>query len=284
VTIYFASLKSLQAPDVVQGFSYESVLQAMRDKAVALFPDFAGFIDLESEPARIVLEVAAYHSMNLLARVNDAARANLLAFAMGGDLDQLGAFYDVLRLTGETDDQFRKRIVLEIAGRSPGGTAERYRAKAMQASVLVKDAYAWRDDLSPLVHVAVMSTMPGGVASQILLDAVADALNNPAVKMVNDTIDVVAAVTHVQRVDADIWLLPGVRRSLIGDLPAQLQAAWEIEGGIGRDLTRSWLTARLMPPGVQKVDIMKPVADVIVPRHEAAAIGTVTLTFRGRAS
>ncbi len=282
MTISFNALKSLPNPKVVRGFSYESILEDMRDEAVARFPDFAGFIDLETEPARIVLEVAAAHAINLLARANDAARANLLAFASGSDLDQLAAFYDVVRLTNEKDQAFRNRTVLEIAGRSPGGTADRYRAKALGASVLVKDAHVWRDSLTPIVHVSIISTNNGGVATLGLINTVTDALNAPAVRMVNDTLDVVGAVSYVQPVEADVWLLTGTPRSVMDDLETSLAAAWESEGGIGRDLTRSWIIARLLPPGVQKVRIVRPAADIIVPDHEALALGNITLNFMGR--
>lgn len=282
MTISFNALKSLPDPQVVRGFSYESILMDMRNAAVARFPSFAGFIDLETEPARIVLEVAAAHAISLLARVNDAARANLLAFAGGGDLDQLAAFYDVVRLVSETDEALRRRTVLEIAGRSPGGTVDRYRAKALGASVLVKDAHVWRDSLTPIVHVSIISTINGGVASPSLITTVTDSLNAGAVRMVNDTINVVGAVSFVQPVEADVWLLNGTPRSTLDDLVTSLVTDWETEGGIGRDLTRSWITARLLPPGVQKVSIVRPAADVLVPDHEALALGTVTLNFMGR--
>ena len=50
-----------------------------------------------------MLETAAARETLLRARINDAAKANLVAFAGGGDLDHLAGFYDVVRLGGEAD-------------------------------------------------------------------------------------------------------------------------------------------------------------------------------------
>ena len=282
MSIGFSALNNLPPPDVVRGFSYASILQAMRDDAVSRYPDFAGFIDLETEPARIILEVAAAHAVTLLARVNDAARANLLALADGADLDQLAAFYDVVRISGETDTQLRRRTVLEIAGRSPGGTVERYRAKALGASSQVRQAHVWNDGETPIVRVSIISTAANGVAAPSLLNIVEDALNDDAVRMVNDMIEVVSAVTGVQKIEANIWLLPGTPRSTLRDLEDSIVTAWNDEGGIGRDLTRSWITARLLPAGVQKVEIVTPAADILVASHEAVSLGEVKLNFMGR--
>ncbi|MFM8745990.1 MAG: baseplate J protein, partial [Aestuariivirga sp.] len=91
-------LSVLPPPEVIETVSYEPIVAAMRDDLVARFPAIAGVIDLESEPARKLIEVFAYREILLRARANDVARANLLAFATGADLDHLAAWYDVTRL------------------------------------------------------------------------------------------------------------------------------------------------------------------------------------------
>lgn len=48
------------------------------------------------------MEVCAYRELLLRQRINQAAKSNLLAFATGTDLDNLGALYDVERKEGET--------------------------------------------------------------------------------------------------------------------------------------------------------------------------------------
>lgn len=275
-------IAGLPAPEVIEEVSFEDILSLSVDDLIARFPAISPVITLESEPARKLLEVASYREMLIRARVNDAARSQLLAFAAGADLDHLAAFYDVVRLTGETDEALRTRTILAIASRSTGGTADRYRFVALSASVDVRDAIVWCDAGSPVVNVAVYSRAAGGVASQALLDTVSAALNAPTVRMVNDTIAVRSAVTSTQNITANVWLLPETPMSVFDGLPAQLRAAWEAEAGLGFDLTPSWMTARLMRPGVQKVAILTPLEGWRAQPYEAIALGTITLTYRGR--
>lgn len=283
MAITFLDIEGLPAPEIIEELDYEVILAAMVADIKARLPDIAATVDLESEPVRKLFEVAAYRELVLRARINDAIRANLVAFARSSDLDHLASFYDVIRLSGESDDAFRKRVILAIAGRSTGGTEPRYRSVALGASTEVKDAIAYRDGVSPVVNVAIFSTAPGGAADAALLNTVSQALNDPAVRMVNDTINVLSAVTTTVNVTADVWLLPDTPYSVFEALEGNLRADFEAEGGLGFDVTVSWLTARLMRPGVQKVSITAPVADVAVTSRTAAQLGTVTLVYKGRA-
>lgn len=273
---------TLGNPNVVEALDYASILKAMRDDAVARFPAISPYIDLETEPSRIILEVAAYRETLLRARINDAARqSSSYWFASGSTLDYAANFYDVTRMTGETDERLRLRIWLAITGRSTGGTAQRYRLIALEASSDVSDAYVWRADPSPVVNVAIRSALNNGIASPELLTTVRDALNDPRVRMVNDTINVIQSVTVSQPVSANIWLLPSQTSTDLTAIKDGLLAAWAQESSIGFDLSKAWITAKLMQPGIQHVEVLAPTQNIVVSQHEAIAITTVTLNFMG---
>ena len=68
-------LSGLAPPDIIETLDYEAIVTAMRDDLVEQFPLIAGVIDLESEPARKLIEAFAYRELRLRARINDAARA-----------------------------------------------------------------------------------------------------------------------------------------------------------------------------------------------------------------
>lgn len=282
MTVNSALVAGLPDPDIVETIDVEAIIGAMRDELVSLYPDIEGAIDLESEPARMLLEVFGYREMLVRARVNDAARANLIAYATGTDLDHLATFYDVVRLVDETDVALRARTILAIAGRSPGGTEDRYEAVALGADVRVAAVRVCRCTEFPIVRVAVQAADNGGLPDQALLDAVDAALQATDVRVISDTIVVESAVTETTDVVADIWFDPQADTAVFASLEADLRAAWSAYGSIGRDLTRSWLFKTLMASGVTRVDIASPAADVIVGNQRAAAIGTVTLTNRGR--
>jgi phage-related baseplate assembly protein len=283
MTTTLAGLAALPKPQIIETLDVAAILQAKRDDLVARAPYVAPIIDLESEPLRRSLEENTYREFLLRGRINDTYQQTLVALASGANLDALAGFYDVTRLALESDDHFRERIVLEIAGRSPGGTAPRYKAKALGASIDVRDAIVWREALTPIINVAVISTAIGGVASNALLTTVREALNNSSVRMVNDTIVVRGAVSITQAIAADIWLLPDTPLAVFDGLAASLLAAWEAEAGLGFDLTHAWITARLMKAGVQRVDVVAPIADISLSPYEALALGPITLTNKGRA-
>jgi phage-related baseplate assembly protein len=278
-------LSNLPKPEVIAEIGYEAVLATLRVRAVQLFTE-AGIAydtqELETDPVQILLQVAAYADMLLRQRINEAIQANLLAFAYGGDLDHLAQFYDVTRLSGEGDDALRIRVVLNIRGRSTGGTEPRYKSVALGVPG-VADAAVYTVGKSPLVNVAVFSTANAGIADAPLLAAVNAALQHPSVRMVNDTIVVAGASRVATPVTANVWLLPETSDTILAQMRASLAAAWQESMGLGRDVTRSWLTSKLMLDGVQRVDIVSPSADIIVPFNQAAALGAITLNNLGRA-
>ncbi|NII74827.1 phage-related baseplate assembly protein [Dyella sp. SG562] len=156
-------LDRLPPPDVVEPLHYETVLAKAKEQFAALWqqqqkrdaslPD----IDLsrESEPVVKILQTVAYVALGLRQRVNDAARANFLATALGADLDHIGAWYGVERLTlspakptlaipavMESDDALRERITLAPASFSVAGPEAAYVFHARSASGDVLDASA----------------------------------------------------------------------------------------------------------------------------------------------
>jgi phage-related baseplate assembly protein len=275
-------LSGFPQPQAIEELSFETILAQAKASLGDKFPDIKPLLTLESEPAVKLLEVHSYLEMLVRARVNDAVRANLLAFATKADLDHLAVFYDVLRLTGETDASLKRRVILAIQGRSTGGTLPRYRGVALGSSIRVADARVYRDGLDPTIHVAVYAADNNGVADADLLEIVSAALNDPAVRMVNDTIEVRSAVFSVVNVAANVWLLPEAANSLLTVMPDTLREAWASETGLGFDLTRAWLTARLMVPGVQRIEIVSPASDVVAPPERAISLGSITLTNMGR--
>lgn len=281
-----SDLAALGTPEIIEQIDYESVRTGRLQKFLS-FCTAKGIpydVDgLESDPAVVLLEEASYEETVLRARGNDIALQHYLYYASGSSLDHMAAFYDVIRLTGEDDDRLKARVILAIQGRSTGGTAPRYKAVAMGASLRVADAFVYVVPPSPVVNIAVFATDNNGVADQALLDTVRAAVNADAVRMVNDTLSVRSAVVQVVNVAADIWLLPDASTEVLATIVSTLPRTWIAESGLGRDLLLDWLRARMMISGVYKVAITAPLADVPMEPFQAARIGTVTLNFRGRA-
>ena len=131
--------------------------------------------------------------MLLRERINEAAKANLLKFAEGNDLDCLTEFYGVERNDEEDDENFRKRIKAKIKGWSTGGCKEHYRYYALSADTRVKDALV-ESPIPGKVQVSVLSTelSTTGVPSEELLEIVRKQLNKENVRILTDTVEVVS--------------------------------------------------------------------------------------------
>ncbi|MER2298395.1 MAG: baseplate assembly protein, partial [Pseudomonas sp.] len=78
-------LSKLPAPQLLEDLDYEALYQA----DLETFRDYLGEAwnaNLESDPVTKLLEVGAYRKLLNRARINDAAKSLLLAYAQGGDL------------------------------------------------------------------------------------------------------------------------------------------------------------------------------------------------------
>ncbi len=287
-------ISTLPAPTIVEDLAYERLfqahmqefLQAWQDRRSRFPSDNLPSYDvsmLETDPAVIVGQAESFRELMLRARINDAARANLLAFATKSDLDHLAAFYDVVRLPLEGDSRLKLRVILAIQGRSTGGPKERYKSIIMGADIRVASVEPYRIGRSPLIHIAVYSTQAGGVASPDLLESVRLSVENDLVRLCNDEFVIGSAVQHVANLTADVWLLPDADEGVLERAKTALRSAWAMEKALGRDLVREWWGARLMVAGMHKVVPTAPVGDVIAAPHEAVDIGTIGLNMKGRA-
>ena len=96
-------LNQLAALDVVEELDYETILSERKATLVSLYPKdqqdaIVRTLTLKSELLVKLLQENAYREVIWRQRVNEAARAVMLAYAAGSDLDQIGANYNVPRL------------------------------------------------------------------------------------------------------------------------------------------------------------------------------------------
>lgn len=278
-------LDALPEPEVLKSIDYDEWLQKMTDRMVAE-SEAVGITwdaNVSSDPAKIQVELAAFYAMLFTSYVNEAARNQILKFSTGSDLDHLASLYKLARLPGEEDARLRVRIQLATFGGSVGGTKERFKSVAMGADLRVRDIATWRVGRDPTVNVAVLSTEIGGNASQSLLNIVQTALEAPGVLLVSDRYNVMSAVRQIVDVTITVTLSPDAPASLPQELETHLVAARDAETDLlGLDLTRAWVTAKAMLPGVSNVTVQLPADDVVAASNEAIAIGTVTVIDGGR--
>ena len=278
-------LSRLPFPNVIEPIDTESQIAGMKAAVLEAAPELAGVLDLESEPAVKLIEALAYFGVLFRARVNDAAKAVMLAYATGSDLDNLAALYGVSRLTitpadpeaippvaavMESDAAFRARTQLALEGFSTAGPRGAYLYHALSASGEVLDASV----VSPApgdVLVTVLSRTGNGTASAELLELVDLALNDEDVRPLCDHVIVQGAAILTYAVTAELTMFDGPDT---GPVLAAAQAAVETYVAdchrLGRAVRRSGLFAALHQAGVEHVTLSEPAADIEPTTAQAA--------------
>jgi phage-related baseplate assembly protein len=289
-------LSKYPAPDVLEAIDYETILGEIQTHFVGQFPvdeitaaekgvptqaKVELLLAIEGNLIVKQLEAYAYHAAGMRARVNDAAKATMLAYATGADLENLGAFYAVQRKDGENDTDLRARIVIAIDGLSTAGPIGAYKFHGLSADPDVKDIAV--DSPEPgQVRITVLSHSGNGIAPQQVIDAVLAALNDEDVRPLTDHVIVQAAAVADYTIDADIWCFSGVDSGAVRQAAedAAAQYASDIHQ-LGYDVTDSGLKSALHQPGVQRVELITPSATIVNDATEASFCTGVTVTYRG---
>ena len=288
-------LSELPAPELLEPLDFEAVYQ----ESLQTFRGFLGdnwSAALESDPVTKLLEVGAYEKVGNRARVNDAAKALLLAHATGTDLDHLAANVNLKRLViqpadplafppveevRESHDALRERIQMAYEGLTTAGPRNSYILHARNASGLVADATA--ESPSPArVTVTVLSLEGQGEASPELLAEVAAALNDDDVRPLGDRVTVQSAQVLPYQIKAVLYgkgAGPETDASL-AEATRRLAAWINPRKRLGLEVPRSAIDAQLHVAGVSRVELTGW-QDVTPTKAQAAFCTGFTVTLGG---
>lgn len=290
-------LSLLPAPQVIEALSFEDILADLKADFVARHPAAADIVDLESEPVVKLLEVVAYRETLLRARLNDEARALLLAYSTGADLDHLGATYyqetrlvvtpaDPLALPPvlevlERDEDFRQRLALKPESYSVAGPSDAFKFHALSADGNIKSASV-TSPVPGTTTVYVLSRIGGGVPDAPLLATVAAALNAETVRPLSEEVLVVAATLVNYAIDVSLTVYPGpAGEAALAAAQAALAKLAADSHTLDRDVTLSAITAAAQQPGVKRVLVNSPVAEVVCDIGEAPWCTGIAVAIAG---
>ena len=267
----------LPRPAVIEALDYEAIRAELIADLQERLPEWDALV--ESDPAVKLLEVAAYRELILRQRVNDAANALLLAYAVGADLDQLAGNVAIERLEGESDTAIRARAQQAFWALAAAGPAATYAAHARAASHLVEDANVYQSGPGHVV-VAVLGRQPkpvdvtdteqayaiacwGAGATDIiarngseLIRSLSPVLNAEHVRPLTDMLSITAPSIIPVEVEVDLTLYPGPAADLVlAESIAAMDAHIAAMRRIGYDLTRAGITEAAFVPGVQDLEV-----------------------------
>lgn len=287
------------APVIVAKLDYESLREDRIEAFLAQWDAFRAtnadlpaydVETLESDPAVIGLESAAYGDLHFRGQLNDTARAAVLVdFAVGSDIDLHGLATrtpahpaGVARLTDETDADYQARILEARAGSSAAGPDEWWLTNARTADSRVRSIGLYYLGQGRL-KVTLLSSVNGGTPDQEMLDAVSDKLTSPSVKpqgVISVTVE--SAVIQTVNVVANVVLDPSAPSTTLAKMEAQARATHQVEQSLDVDMTRYYLERLLHVDGVYSIDVTSPASDLLADEGYAYALGTITLNLVGR--
>ncbi|MFK3720358.1 baseplate J/gp47 family protein [Pseudomonas fulva] len=266
-------LTALPAPAVLEALDFEETYQAELATYRQLMEDDGQewSAPLESDPVTKLIELGSYRRLLNRARVNDASKALLLAYAKGTDLDQLAANVNLKRLViqaedlaavppvpavMEEDDALRERVQLVYEGLTTAGPRNSYILHARNASGLVADATA--ESPSPAVVVVTVLSLEGnGAAPADLVTTVAAQLNDDDVRPVADRVIVQSAQILPYKVDAKVYMVSNgpENEAILATCRERLQAWINPRRRLGVEVARSGVDAQLHINGVSRVEL-----------------------------
>ncbi|MGF6141376.1 baseplate assembly protein [Pseudomonas laurylsulfatiphila] len=294
-------LSQLPDPSVIEVVSFELILAERKERFISLNPvekqdAIRATLELESEPITKLLQENAYREMLLRQRVNEAALAVMLAFAVEGDLDQIAANFHLERLeldkgdplavppippTMESNDDLRARCQMAFEGLSVAGPRGAYIYHALSADGRVSDVSA--ESPAPCeVLVSVLSREGKGIASPELLSKVTAALSDDDIRPLGDRLTVQSVAVVEYAVKAVLFYYPGPESEPIRAAAEEsLQRYISNQRRIGRDIRRSALYAALHVEGVQRVELVLPAADIVLSKQQAGYCTGYELSLGG---
>lgn len=304
-------ITSLPQPAVVESLDYERILADLRADFLARHPAAADVLDLESEPVVKLLQTAAYRELIIRARVNDAARAVMLPWALGTDLDNLAARYDLARLPGEDDERLRARVLIGYHALSAAGSATGWRLRAMSVSTDIRQVDVWADrpgrvKVSLLARVAGLQihmdadtlaqglTLFGAHPAQTMawrlathadpiVGQVTAALLAEDVRPLTVDVDVTLARVLPTTVAATLVHPPGPDGAVIAAAAAARVHRLAAASAYRVDLTRAQIIASLMGDGgIRDVLLHAPTADLAAGPGEIPVITAIQVDTQAR--
>lgn len=292
-------LSKLPAPDVLEEIDFESLLAERKAKFISLYPEdeqayWTARLAMEAEPIVKLLEENCYLQMLERQRINNAAKATMLAYATGTDLDVIAANYNVSRLVIqeaentvnpaleeilESDDDFRARVQLKFEALSGAGPRKAYTYHALSADGKIADVSV-ESPAPAYVDVTVLSRFNDGVPTDEMIKKVVTVLNDEDVRPIADRVNVKKAQKVEYQVNAKLHLFRGPQIEPIkATAEKNLSQLINQTKRLGRDITISALHSALHVAGVQKVELLEPLSDIVLNNEQAGYCTATTITL-----
>lgn len=278
-------LSQLPPPALIDALDAESIISAAIADYRSRWPEFSAVI--ESEPVLKFIEVLAYRETLLRNLVNRKARATMLAFAFGTDLDHIGARFGVSRLViaagspavMEDDERFRRRIQLAPEAFSVAGPAGAYEYWALTAEPSLSDVHAYSPSQARGEVRVVVAASRGAEVSDEQLSRLSQLFEREDIVPLTDIVSVRRAAVKTYDVTLSLIIERGPDPEEIRRTAEQRVLAYAAERrSIGETVFWVGLVAAAKQSGASNVEMTQPVADIACLDGEIAEIGAISIS------
>lgn len=287
-------LSQLPEPTIVEQIDFETILAAgLQDYYDRMDSTGVEYTKLrESDPAYKLAEVFAFREMLVRQRANDSAKAVLLAYASGTDLEHKAAEKNLERrliseatetseAIYESDSLLRKRVQLAPEGYTTAGSEGSYLFHGMNADVRVKDI----EPVSPDKGIAAMyilSTEGDGTASEALINIVDQVLNRKFIRPLTDYVQVYSASIIHYQVEAVLEIQDGPDKNIVlQDAILKLQEYVNSVHKLNTKVSITGISSALQRKGVIDVDLISPIAKIEPVSGQAAYCNEIKVRIKG---
>lgn len=281
------NFKQLPKPKMVETLDYETLLEERKQELVMQWSTeedqehIKKILSRESEPLTKYLQANTYRELVLRDRINNAALANLLAFATGTDLDAVAANYDVSRLLVkeatssnsaiyETDEELRTRTQMKFDSLSTAGPENSYKYHAFSADGRIADVSV--SSPSPaVIHINILQKdTANNAATNDVLQRVKHVLNAEDIRPIGDRVFVKSAEIVEYKIDAIIFINKYPEDStLLEAINKNISEYINQQRRIGKSIYLSEIYAKLHISGVNHLILNEPKADILLSDTQA---------------
>lgn len=185
----------------------------------------------------------------------------------------------------ENDNSFRERIRLAPGSFSVAGPEEAYIYWAKSADINISDVTA--KQVSPgTVQITVLMKQ-GEIPTQLVLDAVVEAVNSKTRRPLTDNVQVMAPSESIYNIDLTYYISEErktdesvIRKAIEGANGAIEQYRIWQSAKLGRNINPDYLRQLMLNVGAYRIDIVSPIYTE-VESHQVAKIGVITTNYGG---
>lgn len=291
----------LPKPNFVEEIDFEQILAERKAYLISLYhaeeqDAVRQLLHRESDPLHKFLQENAYREMILRQQTNNKALATQLAFAMKEDLDVWGANFDVARIIitpvdnsvvppipaiTEQDEDFRYRIQKKMDALSTAGPESAYEYHALSADSRVSDVKCTSPKPCYALLTVLQRDTENNASTDVLNKIIYDYVSAEKKRPTGDRVIVQSAEIISYQIEA-VLVTKNVPETepVLSAASSNIATYTKTAKRIGKGVFFSDLYSALKVSGVERVELINPVAEIHINQFQSAFCSNIKLSVR----